>query len=177
MIYFVRHGETDGNASGTVRGKAFDDELNARGREQAKQVAEKLKGVDFFVCCCSPLARTRQTSGYIFSGETVYDERLLPREYGNLVGKTIGEAIEKKFWDRSLNLTEMGCERILDFEKRVFECLDEITQKHKGKNVLVVGHGSSTRIVRAYGGGLPKDDQYMSDINAPKNCEIVIINN
>lgn len=177
MIYVVRHGETDGNNSGILRGKAFDDELNARGFEQAKQVANQLQKIDFDICYCSPLKRTKQTRDQIFNGKTIYDNRLLPREYGTFAGKVVDAMNQAEYWDRKLNLSDFDCEKILDFEKRVFAALDEIVKKHKGKNVLVVTHASVCRIVKAYTGGTPKNNNYMKDSSLTKNCEILEIPN
>ncbi|WP_375456754.1 histidine phosphatase family protein [uncultured Methylobacterium sp.] len=64
-IYFVRHGQTDWNAEGRLQGQR-DIDLNAVGRGQAEQAADRLRALagdglaeaDFVA---SPLVRTRRT--------------------------------------------------------------------------------------------------------------------
>jgi probable phosphoglycerate mutase len=67
-IYFVRHGETDWNRSSRIQGQ-IDIPLNETGHLQSASVARMLKRhvgattIERFVV--SPLARARQTMGYV----------------------------------------------------------------------------------------------------------------
>ena len=88
MIYFVRHGATDWNENKNTQGQKdpkcqgrADLDLNEKGVEQAKQTAEKLKGIKFDRVICSPLKRAKQTLDIIYTGETPVelDERVIER--------------------------------------------------------------------------------------------------
>ncbi|AWN45016.1 histidine phosphatase family protein [Methylobacterium terrae] len=64
-IYFVRHGETDWNAEGRLQGQR-DTPLNAKGRGQAVEAGERLRGlvgtgVGDLPYLASPMERTRHT--------------------------------------------------------------------------------------------------------------------
>ncbi len=63
-IYATRHGQTDWNKADKICG-ITDVELTDKGREQAKELAEKCaaKG-DIDIIICSPLKRARDTAPY-----------------------------------------------------------------------------------------------------------------
>lgn len=63
-IILVRHGETDWNTDGLVQGRT-DLPLNARGREQAADVARALAGRGIRRVVSSPLLRATQTAEVI----------------------------------------------------------------------------------------------------------------
>ena len=176
MLYIVRHGETDRNVEGVLRGSAFDDELNKTGIGQAKETGKQLKDIKFDICYCSPMSRTRQTYEQISSCPLVLDKRLLPIQYDiSLIGKsrsvtdTKGGAID--YWERSNKKLSEDSESVLEYEARVFDFLDEICAKHKNQNVLVVTHTSTCKPVKAYFFGIPADNSY-SSINT-ENGEII----
>ena len=174
MIYIVRHGQTDGNVSKTLRGRVFDDQLNETGIQQATQVAKQLRGVKFDICYCSPMTRTRQTYEQISDCPVVTDQRILPLRYSDsLIGKDVATARDyHEFFMRTNKRFGDDAETILEFEKRVFEFMDEICRKHKKQNVLVCTHSTVCKIVKAYFFGLPKDNSYAS-IPGTKNCDII----
>jgi len=59
-IYFIRHGESEGNAGNAWQGP--DGALTEKGRAQAASVAERMKTVPFAALIASPLERARQTA-------------------------------------------------------------------------------------------------------------------
>ncbi len=66
MIYLVRHGQTEFNATGRIQG-AKDSPLTALGVEQARRIGEKLREVVPAEAriIASPLGRTRHTARLI----------------------------------------------------------------------------------------------------------------
>src|SRR2546423_11974175 len=60
-FYFVRHGESEGNAARVFTGHT-DSPLTARGRQQAAAVADELARVTFDRIVSSDLSRTRDTA-------------------------------------------------------------------------------------------------------------------
>lgn len=64
-VFFIRHGETDWNAEGRLQGQK-DIPINPRGREQAAEVALRLREVrpdpGSLPWVVSPLGRTRETA-------------------------------------------------------------------------------------------------------------------
>ena len=63
-FYFVRHGESEGNAARVFTGQT-DSPLTARGRQQAAAVADELAKVKFDRIVSSDLSRTRDTAQVI----------------------------------------------------------------------------------------------------------------
>ncbi len=61
VAYFVRHGETGGNAAGLFRG-AIDYPLSAKGIKDANKVKDYFSGIDLGSAYSSDTTRTRQTN-------------------------------------------------------------------------------------------------------------------
>ena len=174
MIYIVRHGETDRNVEGVFRGRAFDDELNSIGVQQAKDIGEQLKDIKFDICYCSPMKRTRQTFEQISKCPLVLDERILPIQYdSSLIGKSIKATAKGPidYYVRTHLKLSDDSESILEFEARVFGFFDEICEKHENQNVLVVTHSSTCKPIKGYFLGIPADNSYSSFHT--KNGEII----
>ena len=60
-LFLIRNGETAWNAEGRYQGQA-NPELNQRGVEQAKRVAEALRGIEFGAAYTSDLDRAHSTA-------------------------------------------------------------------------------------------------------------------
>lgn len=168
MIYIVRHGETDWNLEGRYAGRK-DVELNDKGISQAESIKEELKDVKFDKVISSPLKRAYKTATIITDSEITTDERIIERYNGELEGKLKEECPQNiDFNDPN---TGLGIESIIDFRKRIFNFFDEITEKYKGQNVLVVTHAGVGIYARCYFEGEPKDKNY--SIYKIKNCEVI----
>lgn len=59
-LYLIRHGESNGNATGDYSTKAHDN-LTPKGESQAEQLAKKLLEINPQTLFCSPLSRAMQT--------------------------------------------------------------------------------------------------------------------
>jgi broad specificity phosphatase PhoE len=90
-LFLVRHGETDWNAAGRWQGQT-DIPLNARGREQAREVALRLRKEGVRSIASSDLLRARATAELIAAelGLTVnhLDAGLRERRFGCFEGLT-----------------------------------------------------------------------------------------
>lgn len=177
-IYVIRHGQTDWNVAGKCQGRT-DIELNSTGIEQAKKTREQLKKYHIDLIICSPLKRTRKTAEIINEAtncKIISDERIIERNCGNIEGTTEEEwpSIMKEDIDiinnYNLNWDKQNVEPIKDVCKRVWNLLDEIQEKYKDKNVLLVTHGGTCRAINAYFNGIGEDGHVQSA--KIKNCEI-----
>lgn len=178
MIYYVRHGESQDNLKGVFSGSR-DIALTEKGVKQAQVTAEELKDVKFDACYCSTLLRAKQTLSEVLKHhkdlEVNYDSRIVERSYGVLEGKD--KILYKNtvdFKNRYLIGYKMnieGFEIVEDLIKRVNNFYDDILNKHKDKNILIVAHAGFGRASHVYFNGLPKDKN-LGSINL-KNAEAV----
>ena len=149
-ITVVRHGETYWNKSGIMHGQ-FDIPLNDTGKHQAIMAASELMYDKFDFCFCSPLQRAVYTAKEILKYHkelpVVYDDRLLEIYKGDLEGtvnnsKKLLEKEDVEF------LKEHGIESKAHFFKRVQSFYDEIINKYKNRNILIVCHSGTIKKYR-----------------------------
>ena len=156
-IYFARHGETDWNAAGKIQGTT-DTQLNARGLEQAKLLADDLagKGADLFKVYSSRQTRaytTAKTVAERFGVSVARVDGLEEMSLGVWEGQSwpdIQAAYprEVELWrsDKMHNRAPGGeCYR--DVLERLFRALDEIMAENRrenpaGQDILIVSHGA-----------------------------------
>lgn len=173
MIYIVRHGQTDYNLEGRYAGR-IDVPLNNTGREQAKIIKEKLKGIKFDKVFSSSLNRAYETAQIICDNHIINDERIIERSNGELEGILKIDITEKIDFNNPLE-KRYNIENITDFKKRVYSFFDEIMKLYKGKNILVVTHAGVGIYARCYFEGEPIDNDYSK--YKMLNCEILKYNN
>lgn len=169
MIYIVRHGQTDWDVEGRYQGR-LDIELNAKGVEQAERIKEKLNEVRFDKVFSSPLKRAYNTAQIITSNDIVVDNRIIERCNGELEGKLKSDVkvnIDFNYPDEN----RMEIENIVNFRERIKSFFEEISEKYKGKNVLVVTHAGISIYARCFFEGEPEDGDY-SKLKL-KNCEVL----
>jgi broad specificity phosphatase PhoE len=158
-LLLTRHGETDWNAERRWQGHS-DPPLNERGREQARELAAALDGVD--VIYSSDLARARETADILAERlglEVRLDPRLRERSFGAWEGQTWeeleeldGDALQQ--WMAGETHGPDDAEPYEEFSRRVDSFLDEVLRRHPTERVLVVGHGGSIRAIHALAEGL-----------------------
>ena len=148
-FFLLRHGQTSFNAKGLIAGAVEETtedppHLNEVGEKQAKDAAEELATESIDVIYSSPFKRTTQTASIVskrIGVDVKADDRLREVDVGAFAGKTI-EYWEKYFEGKDA-LTEgpPGGESLNDVLARVKEFLDDIDNKYRNKNILIVGHG------------------------------------
>jgi broad specificity phosphatase PhoE len=122
VIYIVRHGRTEHNASGLLLGR-LDPPLDELGRSQAEALAASLPRVDRLIC--SPLARTRETAA-AFGMDPIVDERWIELDYGEYDGRPLGEIRSETWqqWRSDLDFAPPGGESLRQLGVRVRSALD-----------------------------------------------------
>ena len=176
-LLIVRHGETDWNRDARWQGHA-DTPLNERGREQARELAASIDGVDAIYS--SDLARARETAEILAERlglEVQADARLRERGFGAWEGLTHDDiqsrfAEEHRRWRAGEGFGAADAEPYETMRRRVEDFLEEIVLRHPSGTVLVVTHGGTARVVYAVAGGL----DYVKDresIPSVANCGVV----
>ena len=61
-FYIFRHGQSSYNLAGRTQGRTNDSVLTELGRDQAREVGQKLVGRGVQVIVCSPLVRAQETA-------------------------------------------------------------------------------------------------------------------
>ena len=175
---FIRHGQTYWNKNGIMHGQ-YDIPLNFTGEKQARKISEELKNEHFDLCFCSPLKRARATAYKILKNhrntKIFYDDRLKELSKGLLEGKHLNSEKILKNEDYSI-LKKFNIESKNDFYLRVKHFIDEIEQNYKGKNILIVAHSGTIKML-FFSFSLPNKPLYKAyyDLHI-KNCKIYKLN-
>ena len=142
--------------------------------EEAKAAGAKLKarGLKFDIAFTSVLKRAQKTCQHILDAvgqsdlETVRDQALNERDYGELSGLNKDDARQKwgedqvHVWRRSYDVPPPGGESLKDTGARVWPYYLHTLQPHvlSGGTVLVAAHGNSLRALVKHLSGIPDDE-------------------
>jgi len=105
----------------------------------------------------------------------IFDERLVERADGDLEGSPAmvdGVDIEEKRWDLNVFFEDGWGETVEHSYARIKDFLEEICEKNKNKNVLVVAHSGVGMLFKCYFKGFPEDGKIFK--YHMENCEIAI---
>jgi len=164
IFYLARHGETSWNLAGRWQGQT-DVGLNDRGREQARALAERLRGRGITRVRASDLSRAIETAEIVAralgTGPVSIDAGLRERGYGVFEGLTRDECAARHpvAWacymaDRTF--APPGAERQDDLVRRMREAIRR-AHHDEGEDsaaVLVVSHGGAIRALLASATGV-----------------------
>ncbi|MGD0462463.1 MAG: histidine phosphatase family protein [Tepidisphaeraceae bacterium] len=127
-LYLVRHGSTDWAEAHRFTGRT-DLPLNARGEENARRLASRLRGLRFSRVFTSPLQRARRTCELAgFASAAKIDTDLLEWSYGQLEGRSSAEvARELPAWNLFRNGAPGG-ESPRDVAERADRFIDTVRQ-------------------------------------------------
>ncbi len=152
-FYIFRHGQSSYNLAGRTQGRTNDSVLTQLGREQAREVGQKLKNCGIEVIVTSPLERARETAK--LANETLnvpllVDERFIEVDVGEIEGMHYTEIQEKygekyQQW-RSLdckyeNMCFEGGETKKQVRQRVFGGLEDYAKNSAYDVIAVSSHG------------------------------------
>lgn len=174
-LVLVRHGQSEWNLKNLFTGWK-DVDLTDKGIEEAAAAGEALKaeGLRFDIAFTSALVRAQRTCSIILDKvgqsdlETIRDEALNERHYGDLTGLNKDDAREKwgeeqvHIWRRSYDTAPPGDagESLRDTGARVWpyylrEILPAVLSE---KTVLVAAHGNSLRALVMVLDGLSQNE-------------------
>lgn len=182
-IFYVRHWETDNNKNGIVNGGNDDIDINERWIEQAHKTWKSLKNswTKFDVIVTSPMIRAKHTSKII--REYIWDELNIDiidsfreMDFWKFKAKKLSDISKENnlkndefsIWEHILTNTN---ESIDDFKDRVQDWYNQIKEKYRGKNVLLVWHAWTHRALKAKRENITDIWKYCSHLS-PKNASI-----
>ena len=181
QCYFIRHGETDWNAERRVQGHV-ETELNARGHEQARAIARRLKelepDISPFTLYASPMRRVRQTLAYILDvygldeSAVTFDERLRERDFGIWEGTVWDELIKAGVnpWETPRDYyfwRPEGGESYADVAERIRAFLSDMREP-----AIIVAHGGIHRVLRGEMLGLPPEEVAVMRVPQNRFCRM-----
>ncbi len=179
-LYLVRHGETDWNAAGRWQGQT-DVPLNPRGREQAREVGERLRGMGLAAIASSDLLRARVTAEIAAAelGLTVnhLDAALRERRFGCFEGLTREEVASRfpEAWARYLEdpgPAPPGGESRDELLGRLIPAVASAAARLPGP-VLVVMHGGAMRALLAeHLSGMPRPSSPAWPLHGIQNGQV-----
>jgi len=160
LLVLVRHGQSDWNLKNLFTGWR-DVGLTDKGMAEAHAAGRKLKGkgLQFDVAYTSALVRAQNTLTIMLEElgqpglETIRDQALNERDYGDLTGLNKDDARKKwgaeqvHIWRRSYDVAPPGGESLKDTLARALPYYMKHIQPDvlSGKRVLVAAHGNSLR--------------------------------
>lgn len=156
IIYFVRHGQTEGNILDTIQD--LTDPLSPMGEIQAEKIAARVANLDFEIIVSSDALRAQQTAaiiakrtGHTVSHHEVFREVIRPSSF---VGKP-RLTDEFQQFDTEWRSHFDGEWRFED-EETIIEFIGRITsaiallEERKEQKILVVTHGYFLRAMTIY---------------------------
>ena len=143
-IGFVRHGVTEWNELGIVQGSS-NIPLNERGKRQALALANRLANEEKWdIILSSDLERAAETARIISSklglADIHFDERIREIDCGQIEGTNEQDRISR--WGSDWRKLDLSMESFEDVAKRGVAFLEDISEQHKGKRILIVSHGA-----------------------------------
>ena len=154
-LYLVRHGATQLTAEDRFSGAA-NVYLSDEGRDQVEQLAGRLADDQISAIYASPLDRTMETAAILARphklNPTPYDE-LREISHGHWEGLTRKE-VEERFteeytaWEADpFTFAPSGGESGISVLARALPVIREIVVNHRDKNVIVVSHKATLRLI------------------------------
>lgn len=174
-LYIVRHGRTLFNEKHMIQGWC-DAPLTKEGIDQAKALNKGLEDINFDACYSSPLYRAVSTARYIIRGKDIpYDmnANLIEFNFGHYEGDNDSKL--REIYPVMLGETVEGFDgdTIDGLLKRITTALNEISNKHKDGNVLVVTHSGVITCLLKYLDEL--NSNLGNGIVDVDNCSVTII--
>lgn len=172
-LYLIRHGETEYNQKGCYYGWT-DCGLTEKGILQAELLKEAFVGIELHQVLSSDLKRASETARRIKPMEPLLDSRLRELNFGHWEGLNYKEIMVQypKDWaawtEDWIHGTPTEGESLLSMWERINHCVEECLARYEDKNIAIVGHNGSLRIIAACLLGLTPEKQWCFDFEQGK---------
>lgn len=153
--YFVmRHGQSEGNLNRTISTEASKhDPLTEEGKVATAKAAAELKKEKIDLLIVSPFHRTKETAEIVAKELGLTEEQVVIDD--RIQEISVGAALQGKNWQEHSSLYTDFAEQFTkkidgvpetrqDVQKRAGQLLYELDAKYQNKNILFIGHVSST---------------------------------
>jgi probable phosphoglycerate mutase len=165
LLLLVRHGENDYVKTNRLAGRLPGVHLNARGRQQAENVAALLTKVPLAAIYASPLERTLETAAPLAAAkglEVIPRPGLIEVDCGAWQGKKLKGLSRLKLWKIVQGAPSAfqfpDGETFVAAQTRICQELRDLAARHGDNEVVAVfGHSDPIKLAVAFYLGLPLD--------------------
>jgi broad specificity phosphatase PhoE len=163
LFYLIRHGEHDWLKRG-IAGRVPEVHLNAVGREQAEELALRLKGIRFDGIFSSPMERAVETAEPLAKDlglELQIAPEITELDFGEWNGKTFEELNRDARWakwNRERSTYRIpGGESMSEVQGRVVGFMTRLHEEKRDGTFALFSHGDAIRAGLCYWLGMPMD--------------------
>ena len=177
IIYLTRHGQTLWNIEKRLQGRE-NSPLTEDGIERAKELRDRIKGMNIDVIYSSPIERALNTANIIKGDkniEVITDDGLMEMCFGDYEGRRTDEVMkENPSWDIGLImkgntiLSAPNGENLAEVRDRVSKTMDRIIEENRGKTILIVAHGITLKALMYYFNDDEVNDEVMGQATLTK---------
>ncbi|MDD2672158.1 MAG: histidine phosphatase family protein [Syntrophales bacterium] len=163
IFILIRHAMCD-EVGVSIAGRSTGVSLNRTGREQARELAERLAHLPIGGIFCSPLERACETARSIAerTGARITISRELDEiDFGDWTGCGISSLSGNPAWrgfnDHRSTTRIPGGEMMIGVQHRIITELDRIRAEFPGRILAIVSHGDVIKSAILYYAGIPLD--------------------
>ena len=161
--WFLRHGQTTWHHPDLSypADNRTSVRLSLEGRKQIETATRILKQKKIDLIFSSDYLRTEQTAGIVsrvLKTKPIFDKKLRDVRLGRYHGRPKSEYYRDRPLKTRFQKSPKGGESWNDLKKRVARFLKETEKKHRGKNILIVGHGDPLWLLNGVMKGLSQKE-------------------
>lgn len=182
LVFLVRHGRTQANASGILAGWTPGVHLDEQGEAQAKAAADRLSPVRLAAIVSSPLERTVQTAEALALGQRrpsviELDERLGECRYGEWTNRPLKDLAKTPLWrtvqERPSAVTFPDGESLPEMQARALAAVHDWNARlGERATYAMVSHGDVIKAILADALGTHLD-QFQRIVVDPASVSVV----
>ena len=169
IIYLTRHGQTLWNIEKRLQGRG-NSPLTEDGIERAKELRDRIKGMNIDVIYSSPIERALNTANIIKGDkniEVITDDGLMEMCFGDYEGRRTDEVMKENpsgdiglIMKGNTILSAPNGENLAEVRDRVSKTMDRLIEENRGKTILIVAHGITLKALMYYF----KDDEVNDEV-------------
>lgn len=177
ILVLIRHGRSVANAQGLLAGRRAGVGLDETGREQARQLAERLSSVPFAAVYRSPILRCAQTAELAGWPDAVVDDRLTECDYGTWTNRALADLAREPLWGRIMAepsaVAFPGGESMAAMRGRVVDAAADICARHLDEDVVgLISHADPIKAIVSHFLAQGFDD-FQRIVVAPASISVV----
>lgn len=166
QLHLFRHGQTNWNEERRAQGQS-DSKLTELGVQQATELGERIRHLEFDKIFCSSSLRTRQTASNAFpqnGDEIEYLDSLMEIHLGpweGLLYDDIEQASPESyqhFWEKPHLFDVEGAESFLELQARAVTAVKTMVAEFHQQQVAIVSHGALIKSFLCHIEDLPISD-------------------